>query len=79
MFSDEKRLTQIYSQDDFFRKQYHTTKTMEYKRQQSVIYRTLHPKQDVEMNLVEIEDALRQINGHLLTTKEMQYIYHVSV
>lgn len=33
--------------------------------------------QDVEMNLSEIEEALQQINGHLMSEKEMQYIYHV--
>ena len=30
------------------------------------------------MNLNELEDALQQINGQLMTEKEMQYVYHVS-
>ena len=30
------------------------------------------------MNLEEVEEALRTINGHLLTDKELQFIYHVS-
>ena len=30
------------------------------------------------MNLNELEDALQQINGQLMTDKEMQYVYHVS-
>ena len=29
------------------------------------------------MNLTEVEEALQQINGHLVTKKELQYIYHV--
>ena len=29
------------------------------------------------MNLNELEDALQQINGQLMTDKEMQYVYHV--
>lgn len=35
--------------------------------------------QDVQMNIEEVEDALKTINGHLLTEKEMQFIYHVSL
>ena len=34
--------------------------------------------QDLDMNLNELEDALQQINGQLMTDKEMQYVYHVS-
>ncbi len=30
------------------------------------------------MNLNEVEDALQQINGQLMTQREMQYVYHVS-
>ena len=30
------------------------------------------------MNLEEVEEALRTINGHLLTDEELQFIYHVS-
>ena len=30
------------------------------------------------MNLNELEDVLQQINGQLMTDKEMQYVYHVS-
>ena len=33
--------------------------------------------QDVHMNIDEVEEALRTINGHLLTDKELQFIYHV--
>ena len=29
------------------------------------------------MNLNELEDALQQINGHLISEKELQFIYHV--
>lgn len=29
------------------------------------------------MNLEEVEEALRIINGQLLTDREMQFIYHV--
>lgn len=34
-------------------------------------------RQDVHMNIDEVEEALRTINGHLLTDKELQFIYHV--
>ena len=35
--------------------------------------------QDVDMNLNELEEALQQINGQLMTDKEMQYVYHVCI
>ena len=34
--------------------------------------------QNAEMNLTELEEALQQLNQHLISEKEMQYIYHVS-
>ena len=33
--------------------------------------------QNAEMNLTELEEALQQLNQHLISEKEMQYIYHV--
>jgi len=30
------------------------------------------------MDIDELEEALRHINGHLISTKEMHYIYRVS-
>lgn len=33
--------------------------------------------QDPQMNVEEVEEALRIINGQLLTDKEMQFIYNV--
>ena len=34
--------------------------------------------QDFEMNFEEVEEALQQINGHLLTDKEFFFLYNVS-
>jgi len=31
------------------------------------------------MNIEEVEEALRAVNGHLLTDREMQFIYNVCV
>ena len=50
LFPDEKKLTQLYSQDDFVRKQFEA-KTADFRRQQSAIYRSLHP-QKVGLNIV---------------------------
>ena len=30
------------------------------------------------MNVSDLEEALREINGHLITKKEIQYVFHVS-
>ena len=32
---------------------------------------------NAEMNLTELEEALQQLNQHLISEKELQYIYHV--
>ena len=34
--------------------------------------------QDFEMNFEEVEEALQQINGNLLTDKEFFFLYNVS-
>ena len=31
------------------------------------------------MDIAELEEALRHINGHLISKKDMHYIYRVSV
>ncbi|CAF1151697.1 unnamed protein product [Rotaria sordida] len=45
-----------------------------FRRQQSPLWNALHPSIDYEMNVEELDKALRQINGNLITPKECQYI-----
>ncbi|CAF3600523.1 unnamed protein product [Rotaria sp. Silwood1] len=45
-----------------------------FRRQQSPLWNALHPSIDYEMNIEELEKALRQINGNLISPKECQYI-----
>uniref|UniRef100_A0A1I8GZL3 EF-hand domain-containing protein n=1 Tax=Macrostomum lignano TaxID=282301 RepID=A0A1I8GZL3_9PLAT len=46
-------------------------------REQSLLYQKLHPAIDLELNIDLVEEALQDINGHLITKKEMQYVYHI--
>lgn len=45
-----------------------------FRRQQSPLWNALHPTIDYEMNIEELDKALRLINGNLITEKECQYI-----
>ncbi|RUS83453.1 hypothetical protein EGW08_008769 [Elysia chlorotica] len=48
-----------------------------FRRQQSELYNRLRPQPNFEMNLEEVEDALQQINNHLLTDKEFFFLYNI--
>ncbi|PIK39664.1 putative titin-like [Apostichopus japonicus] len=59
-----------------------TTRTSmkdKFRRQQSMIYQRLNPLQEYEIELAEFEKLLKQINGNLITEKECQFIFHVSI
>jgi predicted nucleic acid-binding Zn-ribbon protein len=73
----ERRLLALYTREQYIQEQ---AKTMnpEFRRKQSALFQKLHPDMDLEMNLEEVESALKQINNNLLTEKECQFIYHVS-
>ncbi|CAF4866919.1 unnamed protein product, partial [Rotaria socialis] len=47
------------------------------RRLQSPLWNALHPTVDYEMNVEDIDKALRQINGNLISPKECQYIKFV--
>lgn len=74
---DEKKLVQLYARDEFQRLETDESKPDQFIRQQSALYQRMHPMCNVEMNVADIEEALQEINGHLITKKEIQYIYHI--
>ncbi|GFO37373.1 titin-like, partial [Plakobranchus ocellatus] len=53
------------------------SKSEQFRRQQSELYNRLRPQPNFEMNLEEVEDALQQINNHLLTEKEFFFLYNI--
>jgi len=74
---DEKKLVQLYARDEFQRLELCASKSAQFLRQQSALYQKMHPACNVEMNVSDIEEALQEINSHLITKKEMQYIFHI--
>ncbi|XP_077990053.1 uncharacterized protein LOC144444494 isoform X2 [Glandiceps talaboti] len=52
-------------------------KSPDFRRKQSPKYQKMNPVSDVQMGIEEVEPALRQINGYLITEKECEYVYHV--
>ncbi|XP_070209319.1 uncharacterized protein [Littorina saxatilis] len=73
----DKLLTDAFCMNHYFAQQEVNHKPSQFRRQQSELYNRLHPDPDYEMNLEEVEDALQQINGHLLTQKEFFFLYNV--
>ncbi|CAM4757594.1 unnamed protein product [Rotaria magnacalcarata] len=53
---------------------YKYKKVDKFRRLQSPLWNALHPTIDYEMNAEDIDKALRQINGNLISPKECQYI-----
>ncbi|XP_070534030.1 titin-like isoform X3 [Ptychodera flava] len=49
----------------------------DFRRKQSPKYQKMNPVTDLQMEMKEVEPALRQINGYLITEKECEYIYHI--
>ncbi|XP_064652020.1 uncharacterized protein LOC135502839 isoform X2 [Lineus longissimus] len=72
----ERRLLALYTREQYIQEQ---AKSMDpdFRRKQSALFQKLNPNMDLEMNLEEVESALKQINNNLLTEKECQFIYHI--
>ncbi|XP_071113793.1 uncharacterized protein [Haliotis cracherodii] len=73
----EKLLLDILSNEVFFTSQADNQRSSGFRRQQSQLYNKLHPDPDYEMNLELVEEALQQINNHLLTDQEFKYLYFI--
>ncbi|XP_041361461.1 uncharacterized protein LOC121377513 [Gigantopelta aegis] len=73
----EKILADALSARCYFEDQKDNEKPHQFRRQQSQLYNTLRPDPDFEMNLDELEDALQQINNHLLTDQEFKFLYFI--
>ncbi|XP_067665436.1 uncharacterized protein [Haliotis asinina] len=73
----EKLLLDILSNEVFFSSQADNQRSSEFRRQQSHLYNKLHPDPDYELNLELVEEALQQINNHLLTDQEFKYLYFI--
>lgn len=73
----EKNIIGMYCMELFFDGQNDNNKPPEFRRQQSFLYKTLHPDPDVEMNREELEGALQIVNHNLLTENEFSYMYHI--
>ncbi|CAL1536467.1 unnamed protein product [Lymnaea stagnalis] len=76
--ASEKLLADAFCMNHYFLRQGASNNMPEhYRRQQSELYNRLRPNPDFEMNLEEVEEALQQINNHLLTEKEFYFLYNV--
>ncbi|XP_012935850.1 uncharacterized protein LOC101855241 [Aplysia californica] len=79
--ASEKLLADAFCMNHYFLRQgLNGTPTLpptDFKRQQSELYNRLHPHPDFEMNLEEVEEALQQINNHLITEKEFFFLYNI--
>ncbi|XP_062587923.1 titin-like, partial [Saccostrea cucullata] len=73
----EKNIIGMYCMELFFEAQNDNNKPREFRRQQSFLYKTLHPDPDVEMNKEELEGALQIVNHNLLSQNEFSYLYHI--
>lgn len=73
----EKNIIGMYCMELFFEAQNDNNKPPEFRRQQSFLYKTLHPDPDEEMNREELEGALQIVNHNLLTENEFSYMYHI--
>ncbi|VDI50175.1 Hypothetical predicted protein, partial [Mytilus galloprovincialis] len=73
----EKNLLSLYCMEVFFNEQNDNNQPIEFRRQQSALYRHLHPDPDIEMNIEELEGALQVVNHNLISESEFDYIYQV--
>ncbi|CAD5123140.1 DgyrCDS11510 [Dimorphilus gyrociliatus] len=74
---DEKKMLLLNSRDIYDINMTKETKPDEFRRRQSVLYQNVHPAVDYEMNFSELEEALQDINNHLITENELKYIYYI--
>lgn len=73
----EKNLLTLYCMEVFFTEQNDNHQPIEFRRQQSALYRHLHPDPDIEMNIEELEGALQVVNHNLISDSEFEYIYQI--
>ncbi|KAF6025466.1 hypothetical protein EB796_016242 [Bugula neritina] len=73
----EKDEMQIWSQELYLTENIKSNQKPEFRRAQSALFNKFNPDVDEQMNIEEVEEALRAVNGHLLTDREMQFIYNV--
>ncbi|XP_067933042.1 uncharacterized protein [Watersipora subatra] len=73
----EKQEMQVWSQELYLKECAQSFQEPEFRKKQSTLFNKFHPDMDEQMNIDEVEEALRTINGHLLTDKELQFIYHI--
>ncbi|XP_063418312.1 uncharacterized protein LOC134701107 [Mytilus trossulus] len=73
----DKNLLSLYCMEVFFNEQNDNNQPIEFRRQQSSLYRHLHPDPDIEMNIEELEGALQVVNHNLISESEFDYIYQI--
>ncbi|KAI0225330.1 hypothetical protein LSAT2_023818, partial [Lamellibrachia satsuma] len=74
---DTEKFVQSYNVEEYARRVTTNNRSETFIRAQSDLYRKLHPSVDEEMDIAELEEALRHINGHLISKKDMHYIYRI--
>ncbi|CAF1010666.1 unnamed protein product [Adineta steineri] len=74
MLSSERERLVALDQEERQKVMYKYKHVEKFRRQQSPLWNSLHPTTDYEMNIEELENALRQINGQLFTDQECQYL-----
>ncbi|XP_050393734.1 uncharacterized protein LOC126811836 isoform X1 [Patella vulgata] len=74
---DERNMLLGYCEDDFVNRQFTERHSKDFRRQQSELYNTLRPTPDYEITLDNLRESLQQVNNHLLTDKECEFIYQV--
>ncbi|XP_074656117.1 uncharacterized protein LOC141909562 isoform X2 [Tubulanus polymorphus] len=73
---DQRTLLNLYAREIHQQEQTYGIRD-EYKRKQSLLFQTLHPQPDYEMNLSELEEALKIINHNLITENELKFVIHI--
>ncbi|XP_063406174.1 uncharacterized protein LOC134690130 [Mytilus trossulus] len=73
----DKNLLSLYCMEVFFNEQNDNNQPIEFRRQQSALFRHLHPDPDIEMNIEELEGALQVVNHNLISESEFDYIYQI--
>ncbi|UJR26661.1 hypothetical protein I4U23_007978 [Adineta vaga] len=74
MLLGEREHLIVLDQEERQKVMYKYKRVERFRRQQSPLWNALHPTTDYEMNIEELENALRQINGNLFSDKECQYL-----
>ena len=58
---------------------YETPMDKRFRRRQSDLYQMMHTSPDPEIEIELLEQALREVNDQLITEKECEYIFYVSI